>query len=198
MTGLPQVPGPGPSGSHDHAGHSEVDCAAVVLRMFEYVDNEAGPEDGVWIREHLDDCRSCLREYDRDVLLKAMVRRACEGDATRAGVRDLGGEVHARSVVLLAQLRDVVVERRRIPPRLQVCTREEADLEVRPERTKERRERPPSFRSHPPPRHDQDVDVAVCGGGPPGVAAAQHDAHHGLLGTGPQPGRPFAEEPLVR
>ncbi len=87
MNGLPQVPGPGQSGSHDHAGHSEVDCAAVVLRMFEYVDNEAGPEDGVWIREHLDDCRSCLREYERDVLLKAMVRRACEGETAPAALR---------------------------------------------------------------------------------------------------------------
>jgi mycothiol system anti-sigma-R factor len=57
------------------------DCAEVVLRLFEYVDHEAAEEDGRRIREHLDACGSCLREYERDLLLKEMVRRACHREA---------------------------------------------------------------------------------------------------------------------
>ena len=53
------------------------DCAGVLLRLFEFVDNETGPVDRERIREHLDECGSCLAEYDRELLLKALVRRAC-------------------------------------------------------------------------------------------------------------------------
>lgn len=56
---------------------SAADCADVVLRLFEYVDNEASEADCRQIQAHLDECGSCLREYEKDVLLKAMIRRAC-------------------------------------------------------------------------------------------------------------------------
>ncbi|WP_298890382.1 mycothiol system anti-sigma-R factor [uncultured Serinicoccus sp.] len=58
-------------------GEDAVDCAGVLLRLFEFVDNETGPVDRARIQAHLDDCGSCLAEYDRDLLLKALVRRAC-------------------------------------------------------------------------------------------------------------------------
>ncbi|USQ78830.1 mycothiol system anti-sigma-R factor [Ornithinimicrobium faecis] len=68
--------------------HSQqTDCAQVVLRLFEYVDHEAAEEDGVRIREHLDACGSCLREYERDLLLKEMVKRACSSEAAPAALR---------------------------------------------------------------------------------------------------------------
>ena len=70
----------GPGGDH-------VDCTEVVLRLFEYVDNEAQAEDGRRIKQHLDACRSCLREYERDVLLKSMVRRACSGERAPEALR---------------------------------------------------------------------------------------------------------------
>lgn len=63
------------------------DCAEVVLRLFEFVDNEAGPEDRVSIKEHLDACGSCLREYERDLLLKSLVRRACEPEVAPRQLR---------------------------------------------------------------------------------------------------------------
>ena len=53
------------------------DCADVVLRLFEFVDNETGPVDRERIQAHLDECGRCLAEYERDLLLKALVRRAC-------------------------------------------------------------------------------------------------------------------------
>lgn len=63
------------------------DCAAVVLRLFEYVDNEAGPEDRDLIKAHLDQCGSCLREYERDMLLKSLVRRACQREQAPSALR---------------------------------------------------------------------------------------------------------------
>lgn len=67
--------------------HQETDCAQVVLRLFEYVDHEAAEEDGRRIREHLDACGSCLREYERDLLLKQLVKRACNSEAAPAALR---------------------------------------------------------------------------------------------------------------
>ena len=55
----------------------EADCADVVLRLFEFLDNETGPVDQTRIQAHLDECGSCLAEYERDLLVKALVRRAC-------------------------------------------------------------------------------------------------------------------------
>lgn len=72
---------------------SEADCAQVVLRLFEYVDHEAAEEDGRRIREHLDACGSCLREYERDLLLKEMVKRACNREAAPETLR---AEIMAR------------------------------------------------------------------------------------------------------
>jgi mycothiol system anti-sigma-R factor len=66
---------------------SRTDCAAVVLRLFEYVDNEACADDRVQIKAHLDECGACLREYERDLLLKALVRRACEPEAAPRALR---------------------------------------------------------------------------------------------------------------
>lgn len=63
------------------------DCAEVVLRLFEYVDNEAGPEDCETIKSHLDECAPCLMEYERDLLLKALVRRACASDRAPSALR---------------------------------------------------------------------------------------------------------------
>lgn len=65
----------------------ETDCAQVVLRLFEYVDHEAAEEDGRRIREHLDACGSCLREYERDLLLKQLVKRACHREAAPETLR---------------------------------------------------------------------------------------------------------------
>ncbi|MGC1206695.1 MAG: mycothiol system anti-sigma-R factor [Ornithinimicrobium sp.] len=67
-------------------GHSS-DCADVILRLFEYVDNEAGPEDCATIKEHLDECGPCLREYERDLLLKSLVRRACHSERAPSTLR---------------------------------------------------------------------------------------------------------------
>ncbi|HKJ13168.1 MAG TPA: mycothiol system anti-sigma-R factor [Ornithinimicrobium sp.] len=76
-----------PEYHHVPASAGAADCAAVVLRLFEYVDNEAGPEDRELIKAHLDQCGSCLREYERDLLLKSLVRRACQREEAPSALR---------------------------------------------------------------------------------------------------------------
>ena len=58
--------------SHDHT-----DCSEILLRVFEYIDQEMGPEDCARIQSHLDECAECMSAYQRDLLLKALVRRSC-------------------------------------------------------------------------------------------------------------------------
>lgn len=58
-------------------GPEDPDCAEVLERVYEYLDNELEPMDLQKIREHLDDCGPCLRQYDLDIALKALIRRSC-------------------------------------------------------------------------------------------------------------------------
>jgi len=53
------------------------DCREVLERVFEYLDGEMGEVDFDRIQQHLDECAPCLRQYDLDVALKALLRRSC-------------------------------------------------------------------------------------------------------------------------
>lgn len=68
-------------------GGGAADCADVILRLFEYVDNESGPVDRERIHAHLEECGRCLAEYERDLLIKALVRRACAGQRAPEALR---------------------------------------------------------------------------------------------------------------
>ena len=57
--------------------HHDTDCREVLDRVYEYLDGEMGPGDLTKIRVHLEECGPCLREYDLDEALKALVRRSC-------------------------------------------------------------------------------------------------------------------------
>ncbi|WP_131105392.1 mycothiol system anti-sigma-R factor [Ornithinimicrobium sufpigmenti] len=69
---------------HNAAG---THCADVVLRLFEFVDDETEPLDRDRIQAHLDECSACLAEYQMDLLLKALVRRACARQSAPAELR---------------------------------------------------------------------------------------------------------------
>jgi mycothiol system anti-sigma-R factor len=78
----------GEHGAHDGHAHAGIaDCSEIVLRVFEYIDQETTPEDGRRIRAHLDGCAECLGEYERDLLLKAVVRRSCAGEVAPGRLR---------------------------------------------------------------------------------------------------------------
>ena len=53
------------------------DCDAAVMRLFEFLDGEMGAVDCVRLQQHLHDCAPCLREFEIDQALKALVKRSC-------------------------------------------------------------------------------------------------------------------------
>ena len=65
----------------------ETPCGEVLQRVFEYLDGEMPEMDCAKIKVHLEECSGCLDEYDRDELVKAVVRRSCGCDAAPAELR---------------------------------------------------------------------------------------------------------------
>jgi mycothiol system anti-sigma-R factor len=55
----------------------ETDCREVLDRVFEFLDGEMGQLDVARIKQHLDECGPCLKQYDLDVVLKTLLRRSC-------------------------------------------------------------------------------------------------------------------------
>ena len=53
------------------------DCSEVLHRVYEYLDGEMTADDTEKIKHHLDECGPCLKEYDLDQALKALVKRSC-------------------------------------------------------------------------------------------------------------------------
>jgi mycothiol system anti-sigma-R factor len=76
----------------------ETDCREVLDRVYEYLDGEMGPADVDKIRVHLDECSPCLRQYDLDIALKALVRRSCGCEVAPQALR-------ARIMVRIAEVR---------------------------------------------------------------------------------------------
>jgi mycothiol system anti-sigma-R factor len=66
----------GPCGSpHDK------DCAEVLDKVFDFIDNELKTADKQEIQEHLDECLPCLQKYDLERTVKALVARSCSEHA---------------------------------------------------------------------------------------------------------------------
>ena len=55
----------------------ETKCSEVLARVYEYLDGEMDEHDVAKIRQHLEECRPCLSQYDVDMALKALLRRSC-------------------------------------------------------------------------------------------------------------------------
>jgi mycothiol system anti-sigma-R factor len=72
----PSTSSGGPCGSpHDK------DCAEVLGRVFDFIDNELKTADKHEIQEHLDECLPCLQKYDLERTVKALVARSCSEHA---------------------------------------------------------------------------------------------------------------------
>ena len=56
---------------------ADADCSEVLHRVYEYLDGEMTVDDTVKIKHHLDACGPCLKQYDLDQALKALVKRSC-------------------------------------------------------------------------------------------------------------------------
>jgi mycothiol system anti-sigma-R factor len=80
--------------------HHETPCTEVLDKVYLYLDGEIPTHDCDRIREHLEECGPCLRQYDLDQVVKKLVARSCGCDLASD---DLRGRV-------LARIREVQVE----------------------------------------------------------------------------------------
>lgn len=65
----------------------EVDCSEIIERVYNYLDNEIDDEDRHRIREHLDECAPCLRQFGIEQEVKALVARCCGADVAPDALR---------------------------------------------------------------------------------------------------------------
>jgi mycothiol system anti-sigma-R factor len=67
----------------------DVDCVEVIRQVYFYLDNE-GIDDAkrAEVREHLDECGPCLREFGIEKEVKALVARCCGSDAAPEDLKE--------------------------------------------------------------------------------------------------------------
>ena len=56
-------------------------CDEVLDHLYEFIDSELATADLSRIREHLDECAPCLREYGIEEQVRAVVKRSCRDAA---------------------------------------------------------------------------------------------------------------------
>ncbi len=78
----------------------DVPCSEVLDQVYVYLDGEIGPDECAKIREHLDECGPCLRQYGLDQAVKALVARSCGCDLAPEELR----------AKVLTRIREVRVE----------------------------------------------------------------------------------------
>ena len=79
------------------------DCSEVLHRVYEYLDGEMTQDDTTKIKQHLDECGPCLKEYDLDQALKALVKRSC---ACEEAPFELRTQIMARITTIQVTLTD--------------------------------------------------------------------------------------------
>jgi mycothiol system anti-sigma-R factor len=65
----------------------DTDCREVLDKVYAYLDGELAEGDYAEIRVHLDECSPCLKEYDLDKAVKALVHKHCGCDPVPADLR---------------------------------------------------------------------------------------------------------------
>ncbi|MDT9593711.1 mycothiol system anti-sigma-R factor [Nocardioides zeae] len=68
------------SAEHDHE-HEAESCADYLERIIYLIDNELDETDCSIVQAHLDECGPCLRKYDLERTVKAVVARSCKESA---------------------------------------------------------------------------------------------------------------------
>ena len=57
--------------------HHDTPCTEVLDRIYAYLDGELDPADEGKVRQHLDECGPCLREYGLEDAVKKLIRKRC-------------------------------------------------------------------------------------------------------------------------
>jgi mycothiol system anti-sigma-R factor len=58
----------------------DVDCSDVIEQVYLYLDDEIDDEQRTIVRQHLDECAPCLRQFGLENEVKALVARSCGGE----------------------------------------------------------------------------------------------------------------------
>ncbi len=66
----------------------KTDCRDVIAEVYLYLDLECDDERRDLIREHLDECSPCLREYGIEQEVKVLVARCCGAELAPPGLRE--------------------------------------------------------------------------------------------------------------
>jgi len=66
----------------------ETDCSDVLAEVYLYLDLECADERRSLIRDHLDECSPCLREFGIEQEVKALVARCCGSELAPAELKD--------------------------------------------------------------------------------------------------------------
>ncbi len=85
----------------------EVPCSEVLARVYSYLDGEMEGGGYAEIREHLDECGPCLREYGLEEAVKRLVHKHCGRDAapTELRAKVLGRIEAVRAELELTEIR---------------------------------------------------------------------------------------------
>jgi mycothiol system anti-sigma-R factor len=68
-------------------GPGGIDCDAVLRDVFIYLDDESDLEARNRIRQHLDGCAPCLRQFGLEQDMKSLIARCCGGDIAPESLR---------------------------------------------------------------------------------------------------------------
>jgi mycothiol system anti-sigma-R factor len=66
----------------------ETPCSEVLAKVYTYLDGELDQSGCFDIKQHLDECGPCLREYDLEEAVKKLVHKSCGCDPVPADLRD--------------------------------------------------------------------------------------------------------------
>jgi mycothiol system anti-sigma-R factor len=65
----------------------EVPCSEVLALVYSYIDHEMEDASYGQIRQHLDECGPCLREYGLEEVVKRLVHKCCGHEAVPEELR---------------------------------------------------------------------------------------------------------------
>jgi mycothiol system anti-sigma-R factor len=76
----------------------EVPCTEVLALVYSYIDGEMAGAGYAQVRQHLDECGPCLREYGLEEAVKRLVQKCCGHEA-------VPGELRAKVLARIAAVR---------------------------------------------------------------------------------------------
>lgn len=68
-------------------GPGNIDCGDVLKDLYLYLDDESDDDLRNRIRQHLDGCAPCLKQYGLEQDVRSLVARCCGNDQAPSGLR---------------------------------------------------------------------------------------------------------------